>query len=61
MQSLEYFRENCHPMNLLNSEIIKDTEDNKYKELASLAGGFGFNVYNNNVTFNPPLKIKKKH
>ena len=57
--SLEYYLENCHPMNLLNSEIVKDTDDNKYEELSFAAGGFGFGSYNNNVTFNPQLKLKK--
>lgn len=57
--SLEYYLENCHPMNLLNSEIVKDTDDKRYEELSFYAGGFGFGSYNNNVTFNPPLKLKK--
>ena len=58
--SLEYYRKNCHPMNLLNSEIIKDTDKNKYKELAEQAGGFGFGAYNNNISFNPPITLKRK-
>lgn len=56
---LMHYRERQNARDLLNGDIIIDTDDEYYQHLAELANRFGYKKYTNNVTFEPPLKVKK--
>ena len=50
-------REICNAIDLLNSQIIMDTADSYYSELAKLAQRFGYGDYSNGSLIEPPISV----